>query len=96
MIKIDVAHRLSEQLKVKDQEAVVIVDEIIGEMKVAILKDKRLELRDFGVFKIKSRKPRIGRNPKNKREYPIPERKVCTFKIGKELKDVSTDVYSEK
>lgn len=89
MIKIDIARKIGERLDLKDHEAVVIVDQIISEIKHTILTDKRLELRDFGVFKIKTRKPRIGRNPKNKKEYPIPERDVCTFKIGKELKDIS-------
>jgi len=39
------------------------------------------------VFKVKERKPGWGRNPKDKKTYPIPPRRVVTFKIGKELKD---------
>ena len=95
MIKIDIAHNIAQELDLKDQEAIVIVDEIITEIKKTILERERLELRDFGVFRIKARKPRVGRNPKNKKDYPIPERKVCTFKVGKELKDIATELASQ-
>jgi nucleoid DNA-binding protein len=46
-----------------------------------------VELRNFGVFEIKLRQPRVGRNP-NRREHdvPIPARAVVKFKAGKEMK----------
>ena len=89
MIKADIVKKVASKLNKKDKEALVIVDTIIDSMRDVILKDKRLEIRDFGVFQIKQRKPRIGRNPKDKKEYPIPPRKVVTFKSGKELKNES-------
>ncbi|MCX5686354.1 MAG: HU family DNA-binding protein, partial [Candidatus Omnitrophica bacterium] len=42
--------------------------------------------RNFGVFKVKTRKPRIGRNPKTGTTVSIPERKVVTFKAGMVMK----------
>jgi nucleoid DNA-binding protein len=45
-----------------------------------------VELRNFGVFKVKARKSRIGRNPKTGTTVPIPERKVVTFKVGMVMK----------
>ena len=47
---------------------------------------KTIELRNFGVFKVKSRRPRIGRNPKTGDTVPIPERKVVSFKAGMVMK----------
>jgi nucleoid DNA-binding protein len=88
MIKIDFARDLAQRLKVKDKEALKIVDNLIESIKEAIIKYKRLEIRDFGVFTIKTRKQRVGRNPKNKKEYPIPNHKAITFKAGKEIKEL--------
>lgn len=89
MIKIDIVKCVAEQLRLKDKDALRIVDAIIDSMKECICEHGRLEVRDFGVFQVKERKERIGRNPRNKEEYPIPPRKVVTFKLGKELKDHS-------
>jgi len=98
MIKVDIVKKVAEQLNLKDKEALQIVDAVIEAMKQVICENGRLEVRDFGVFQVKQRKARIGRNPRNKDEYPIPPRKVVTFKLGKELKDhsvVATDEAGE-
>ncbi len=89
MIKADIVKKIAADLNIRDGEALVVTDSILEGMKDVICSDGRLEIRDFGVFKIKARKPRMGRNPKDKRQYPIAERKVVTFKIGKELRDQS-------
>lgn len=86
MIKADIVRRLAKRLHLKDKDALKIVDQILESMKDVIAAKGRLEIRDFGVFQVKERKPRIGRNPKNRLEYPIPPRRVVTFKPGKELK----------
>jgi len=88
MIKIDLVRELAQRLKIKDKEALVIIDNLIDTIKENIVKYGRLEIRDFGVFEIKTRKERIGRNPKNKKEYPIPAHKAVTFKPGKEIKEL--------
>lgn len=89
MIKIDIVKRVGEKLNLKDKEALAVVDTIVDAIKDTIKEHDRIEVRNFGVFQVKTRKPRIGRNPRNKMEYPIHSRKVVTFKIGKELKDFS-------
>jgi nucleoid DNA-binding protein len=86
MIKADIVKRIAESLKLKDKDALAIVDEIIVAMKKVVAEQNRLEIRDFGVFQTKVRKQRLGRNPKDKKEYPIPPRRVVTFKMGKEMK----------
>ncbi|MBN1477533.1 integration host factor subunit beta [Candidatus Sumerlaeota bacterium] len=89
MIKAHIVKKVAADLNLKDSEALAVIDSILESMKEIIVKDGRLEIRDFGVFRVKERKPRMGRNPKDKKVYPIPPRKVVTFKIGKELKDTS-------
>ena len=89
MIKAHIVRKVAADLNLKDSEALAVVDAVLESMKEIISNDGRLEIRDFGVFRVKQRKPRTGRNPKDKRTYPIPPRKVVTFKMGKELKDAS-------
>jgi nucleoid DNA-binding protein len=93
MIKADIVKRVAEELSnetnaIKDKEALEIVDRIIDSFKDIIVDHQRLEIRDFGVFQVKERKARVGRNPKNRVEYPIPSHRVVTFKPGKEIKNL--------
>ncbi|MCD6385381.1 integration host factor subunit beta [Candidatus Sumerlaeota bacterium] len=88
MIKLDIAHKIAESLHIKDKEAMKIVTEIITAIRETVVKYGRLEIRNFGVFQIKERKSKIGRNPKTKVEYPIPRRRVVTFKPGKDIRTV--------
>ncbi|MBX7245311.1 MAG: integration host factor subunit beta [Candidatus Sumerlaeaceae bacterium] len=86
MIKADIIKKVADKLGIKEKEALVIADATLEALKNTVVQHGRLEIRDFGVFQIKQRKERIGRNPKDKKEYPIPPRRVVTFKMGKELK----------
>ncbi|MDA7755964.1 integration host factor subunit alpha [Candidatus Pelagibacter sp.] len=50
--------------------------------------DKKLKLSKFGTFSIRSKKSRIGRNPKTKEQKIISNRDVVLFKASKEFKDL--------
>ena len=50
--------------------------------------DKKLKLSKFGTFSIRSKKSRIGRNPKTKEQKIISDRDVVLFKASKEFKDL--------
>ena len=89
MIKKDIAERVAYELNLNYVKASSIVDTIIDSIKQAVHKHGRLEIRNFGIFLIKQRKSRIGRNPRDGKEYPIAARKNVTFQLGKELKDFS-------
>ncbi len=86
MIKANIVKEVAKELEITDREALVVVDGLLESLKEVICENRRLEMRDFGVFQIKNRKERIGRNPQDKVEYAIPERQVVTFRVGKELK----------
>lgn len=60
----------------------------------ALVKDERIELRDFGVFTPKERKARKARNPKTGESVEVAATKVCSFKVGKELKQRLAESYS--
>ena len=52
-----------------------------------LVKGRNVELRNFGVFEVQIRKPRVGRNPtKPADDVVIPKRAIVKFKAGKELK----------
>lgn len=87
MIKIDIVKKIATKLEIRDREALSVVDTIVDSIKQCVKEHDRIEIRNFGVFQVKPRKPRTGRNPRNKKEYPIKPRKVVTFKLGKDLKD---------
>ncbi|HUT24160.1 MAG TPA: HU family DNA-binding protein [Sumerlaeia bacterium] len=87
MIKADIVKEVGRRLQIKDGEALVVVDGVLDSLKEVICEYRRLEIRDFGVFQVKTRRERVGRNPRDKVEYPIPARQVVTFRIGKELRN---------
>ena len=86
MIKADIVKQVARELGTKDKEALVVVDTILESLRDVICQYGRVEIRDFGVFQIKTRKERVGRNPRDKTEYPIPARKVVTFRVGKDMR----------
>lgn len=96
MVKADIVRRLTTSLQMKDKDALFVVDSVLDSMKDLIISGHRLEIRDFGVFQVKERKPRIGRNPKNKKAYPIPPHKVVTFKPGKHLKNLTVETEGDE
>ncbi|WP_372366150.1 HU family DNA-binding protein [Candidatus Uabimicrobium sp. HlEnr_7] len=49
-------------------------------------KGNRIELRDFGVFQVKERASRVGRNPRTGDTVKVPSRNVVTFKVGRKMK----------
>ena len=63
-----------------------IVQKTIDAITESLERGETVELRNFGVFKVKSRRGRIGRNPRTGEEVPVPEKKVVVFKPGLILK----------
>ena len=52
-----------------------------------LLKDGRIELRNFGVFEVRRRKARRARNPRTNDRVDVPEKNVVTFQPGKEMEE---------
>ncbi len=82
---IDRISRNQDQLPHRDIE--LAVKTIINCMTQALSTGERIELRGFGSFSMRYRKPRIGRNPKSGIAVNINERYVPHFKPGKNLKN---------
>ena len=67
----------------KDLEKVVSV--VLNEIKQALKREDRVELRGFGMFSTKIQKARISRNPKTGEKVNTPEKKTIHFKMAKEM-----------
>ena len=67
----------------KDLEKVVSV--VLNEIKQALKRGDRVELRGFGIFSTNIQKARISRNPKNGEKVNTPEKKTIHFKMAKEM-----------
>ena len=87
MTKNDLIKKLQEELKSYSlRDVTYAVNIIFDSMISAIKRGERIELRGFGSFTVRKRKPRLGRNPKSGAEVKLKERKVPFFKTGKELR----------
>jgi integration host factor subunit beta len=79
---------IAERLGYTQYEVGNIVQGTLDAISEALTEGQRLEIRNFGVFEVKSRDPRVGRNPRTGEEVPIAEKRVATFKPGKALKEL--------
>ncbi len=86
MRKQDIILRISAETGIRQVVVKRIVQKMLDIIIDTLKKGGRIELRNFGVFKIKKYKRRIGRNPKTGQVVPIPERLGVVFKSGLELK----------
>ena len=67
----------------KDLEKTVLI--ILNEIKNAIKRSERVELRNFGVFYSRVQKESIRRNPKTQQKVNVPRKRTINFKMGKDL-----------
>jgi nucleoid DNA-binding protein len=88
MTKRDLVIRISEETGQVQQKVLEVVQRTLDHISNALAEGKTVELRNFGVFEVKVRKARIGRNPNQpETDVPIPQRAVVKFKPGKEMRE---------
>jgi|SRR5215472_12321239 len=87
LTKRDLVVRISEETGLIQQQVLDVVQKTLDYVAEALAKGEKVELRNFGVFEVKVRKARIGRNPNApENDVPIPQRSVVKFKPGKEMR----------
>jgi integration host factor subunit beta len=87
MNRSDLVLKYSESANIPKKKAELIVDTVFEEMKKALEKGDRIELRGFGSFVNKSYGSYTGRNPRTGESIQVPPKKLPFFKVGKELKE---------
>jgi len=84
--KADLVEIISDGTGLTKVETAAVIDAFLATVSYALSKGERVELRRFGTFSLKDRKPKVGRNPKTGEVVPIPARRVPYFKPSPELK----------
>ncbi|MBI1952565.1 MAG: integration host factor subunit beta [Candidatus Omnitrophica bacterium] len=82
MTKKDIVLKVSEATGLKQLDVKRVVQKSLDTLVAALAKGETVELRNFGIFKVKSRKGRTGRNPRTGEKVPVPPKRVVVFKPG--------------
>ncbi|MFZ2655932.1 MAG: HU family DNA-binding protein [Victivallales bacterium] len=88
MTKRDFVVKIAQETGLTQNQVASVVQKTLDYISDELASARNIELRNFGIFEVKIRKSRKGRNPnKPENEVIIPERVVVKFRPGKELKD---------
>ena len=87
MTKKEIVRTISEEIGLTQLQTKEIVQKTFDAIIDTLVKDERIELRNFGVFEVKRREPRKARNPRTGDKVFVPEKFVVTFKPGKEMEE---------
>ena len=89
MTKKDIILKIADETGLKQIDVKEVVQRTFDCIVDSLSKGEKVELRNFGIFKVKTRKGRMGRNPRTGAGVSIPNKKVVSFKAGMKMK---TDV----
>ena len=88
MTKADLIEEVSKLAELTRKDSEVIVETIFDSIVRSLRVGDKIEIRGFGSFRTRQRKPRVGRNPKTGDRVEVPAKKIPFFKPSKELKDL--------
>lgn len=80
--KKDIILKIANDTGIKQVDVKRVVQKMLDDITLALAKGETVELRNFGIFKVKARKARTGRNPRTGEEVAVPPKKVAIFKPG--------------
>ncbi len=93
MTKRDLVVRVSGETGVHQTNVAKVLDRCLQGIVESLAKGETVEFRNFGVFKLQTRKSRVGRNPNRpENTVVIPERRVVKFKPGKIMRRMVTGI----
>ena len=82
LTKKDLVLAVAKDTGITQVEVKRVVQRTLDRLVENLKEGKTIELRNFGVFKVRQRAPRRGRNPKTGQEVPVPPKRVVVFKPG--------------
>ena len=88
MTKADLIEEVSKLAELTRKDSEVVVETIFDSIVRSLHAGDKIEIRGFGSFRTRQRKPRVGRNPKTGDRVEVPAKKIPFFKPSKELKDL--------
>jgi integration host factor subunit beta len=85
MTKNDMAKAIADGMGLPQGQVREVIRRVLGGITEALVNEGRIELRNFGVFEVKGRRPRRARNPRTGEGVDVPARRVVTFKPGRQM-----------
>ena len=82
MTKKDLVLAVSNETGITQLDVKRVVQKTLETIVASLAQGQTVELRNFGIFKVKSRKGRTGRNPRTGEKVPVPPKRVVVFKQG--------------
>lgn len=91
MTKRELVVRIAKETGLRQQDVFTVLQKSLDYIVESLISGENVEFRNFGVFEVQTRKPRIGRNPNRPLDtVEIPQRNVVKFKPGKVMRDIIT------
>jgi len=87
MTKKEIIDMVAERTAQKHSHTKAVVEHVLEVFIDKLAEEGRIEIRNFGVFKVKKTPARVGRNPKTREVAPVPARNIIQFKAGKMMKE---------
>ena len=87
LTKKDLVNLIYMQVGFSKQISENLIDELFSLIISNLIEENKIKISKFGTFSIRTKRSRIGRNPKTKEKKIISQRKVVLFKASKELKN---------
>jgi len=87
MNKTELIAAVAEKSGMTKKDAERVVNAAFDTITAELSKGEKVQLSGFGIFEVKDREPRVGRNPYTREAIQIPASKAPTFKASKALKD---------
>lgn len=87
MTKKEIVKTISDEIGLTQLKTKEIVQKTFDAIVETLVDERRIELRNFGVFEVKKRAARKARNPRTGDKVYVPEKFVVTFKPGKEMEE---------
>lgn len=88
MTKKDIIKSIADRIGLTQVQTRHVVQGTFDAITDTLAKEGKIQLRNFGVFEVKTRKARKARNPKTGEEVSVPEKRVVVFKPGREMSEV--------
>ena len=82
LTKKDLVLTVSKETGITQVDVKRVIQRTLDHLIQGLKEGHTVELRNFGVFKVRQRAPRRGRNPKTGQEVPVPPKRVVVFKPG--------------
>jgi integration host factor subunit alpha len=88
MTKVDIATRIQEKVGVREKEAKEMLETVLSVVKETLEAGEKVKVSGFGIFEVKDKKDRKGRNPQTGETLTIGARRILNFRPSNLLGDV--------